>query len=157
MKIKFIAFLFVTFVLSACAQTNNAVTALEPIVLEDRSHPLITIIYGSEVEYNAVKVMDRQLDATGNLPRVIVRLKNVIPNKVPFEYQCSWEDEFGAPLITSSAWQRITLPQNGEKVVVDMGKSIKAKKVTVHFRFAQDVQIWVPTPDPSTMNTNQTM
>ena len=115
MKIKFIAFLFVTFVLSACAQTNNAVTALEPIVLEDRSHPLITIIYGSEVEYNAVKVMDRQLDATGNLPRVIVRLKMLFLIKFLLSINAHGKMNLVHHFITSSAWQRITFTSKWRK------------------------------------------
>lgn len=153
MKIKMLAAVLALFAITACtANKSQEAEVPAPIVLEDRSHPQIAIVYGSEAEYHVVKIMDKQMDLTGNLPRVVVRLKNTVSSKVPFEYQCIWEDEFGAPLITSSAWQRVTLPQNGEKVIVDMGKSVKAKKVTMHVRFPVDVPIWVPTPDPATMS-----
>lgn len=152
MNVKMLFAVLALFAVTACTQAQPEAPAPAPIILEDRSHPQISIVYGSEAEYHVVKIMDKQMDLSGNLPRVVVRLKNTVPNKVPFEYQCSWEDEFGAPLITSSAWQRVTLPQNGEKVIVDMGKSVKAKKVTIHLRFPKDVQIWVPAPDPAAVS-----
>ncbi len=136
--------------LSGCSSTKTEEEKLPPVVLEDTSNPYMTIIYNGENEYSVIKILDKNMDLTGRVPRAIVRLKNIYTLKLPIEYQCEWTDEFGAPIGSRAAWQRLTIPQNGEKVIVDLGKSTESRHVTIHLRFPEEVKIWVPYPDPAT-------
>ena len=145
MKLRFLSMLLLALALCACVRQEQQ---LQPVQLEDHSHPQITVVYGSESEQACVRVERKTLDDSGKLPRCIIHLKNLTKVKLPVEYQFSWLDAYGAPLQSSSAWQRVTLAQNGEKSLVDMGKSPEARTVIFYLRFPTDVQIWVPTPDP---------
>lgn len=141
-----------TLILCACSKEEPPV---QVISLEDRSHPQITIVYASEDVAHYVEIVDKNMDLSRNLPRSIIRVKNRSAASLPLEYQFVWLDDYGAPLLSRSAWQRTTLPQNGEKSFADMGKSPLAKTVTFYVRFPNDVEIWVPTPDPVEMMKQQ--
>lgn len=141
-----------TLMLCACSKEEPPV---QTISLEDRSHPQITVVYASEDVAQCVEIADRNMDMSRNLPRCIIRVKNRAAASLPIEYQFVWLDSYGAPLLSRSAWQRTTLPQNGEKSFADMGKSPLAKTVTFYVRFPKDVEIWVPTPDPVDMMKQQ--
>lgn len=153
MKLRFLFVSLLALTLCACGKQEPQI---QPVVsLEDRSHPQITVIYGGEAERTCVRVESKAFDNSGNLPRCILRLKNLTKSQLPIEYQFSWLDAHGAPLLSSPAWQRATLGQNGEKSLVNLGKSPQASSVTFHLRFPTDVQIWVPSPDPAQLTPGQ--
>lgn len=152
MKLKLVVMAIMTLILCACSKEEPPV---QVISLEDRSHPQITIVYASEDVAHYVEIVDKNMDLSRNLPRSIIRIKNRATASLPLEYQFVWLDGYGAPLLSRSAWQRTTLPQNGEKSFADMGKSPLAKTVTFYVRFPKDVEIWVPTPDPVDMMKQQ--
>lgn len=155
MKLRFLILPLLALALCACVKQEQQPQQPQAVQLEDRSHPRITVVYGGEAEQACVRVERKTLDDSGNLPRCIIQLKNLTTSRLPIEYQFAWLDAYGAPLQSSSAWQRVTLAQNGEKSLVDMGKSPEASTVTFYLRFPTDVQIWVPTPDPVQMMEEQ--
>lgn len=153
MKLKLALIAIMILLLCACSKKEEP--SVPSISLEDRSHPQITIVYASEHVASCVEITDKNMDISRKLPRSIIRVKNRASANLPIEYQFVWLDSYGAPLLSSSAWQRTTLPQNGEKSFVDMGKSLSAKTVTFYVRFPTDVEIWVPAPDPVEMLKQQ--
>ena len=91
--------------------------------------------------------------SSSDLPRCIVRVVNLTQQRVPLEYKVVWEDQYGAPLLYTAAWQRTPVAETGEKTIVNMAKTPGAARATVTLRFPVDVQIWVPEPDPAQQTT----
>lgn len=146
MKTKLLLAMAVMLSLGGCASNNTEQEVQVP--LEIRSNPQLAIIYSDEMAARALVPMSINVDNSQKLPRAVVRMKNRATIDVPMEYQVQWEDAYGAPIQTKAAWQRMVMPANAEKTIVNLGKSEDAKTATIHIRLATDVEIWVPYPDP---------
>lgn len=146
MKFKLAAILIMVMALCACAKQ-------EPLPLVVDPHPQIRVIFGNESVRNCFDITNAVVDTSSDLPRCIVRVVNLTQQRVPLEYKVVWEDQYGAPLLYTAAWQRTPVAETGEKTIVNMAKTPGAARATVTLRFPVDVQIWVPESDPAQQTT----
>lgn len=137
-------------ILSGCAnqQPVEPIPEPEPVKLVDRSVAGVTVTYANESVANAVKVVGARLNSTERFPKLTFALLNMTQTKFPVEYQIQWIDKDGAPLQSSSAWLQTTLTGSAGKPVVSMGRSADAVSALITVRFPENVEIFVPTPDP---------
>ena len=146
MKLRLTVLLVMIMALCACAKQEP-----QPLPLVVDPHPQIRVVFGNECVRSCLDIANATVDTSSDLPRCIVRVVNLSQQKVPLEYKVVWEDRYGAPLLFTSAWQRTPVAESGEKTIVNMAKTPGAVRATVTLRFPEDVQIWVPEPDPATM------
>lgn len=137
---------------SGCATNQSApsvpVVQPEPILLVDTSVSGITVNYETETVASTVKVMTQHIVRNGAFPKLVFQLVNVSQTRLPVEYKVQWIDKDGAPLLTSAPWLQATLSGPEAKPLVSIGKSADAASVAITVRFPQNVQIYVPKPDP---------
>ena len=147
MKKIFIASALSALLLAGCTTPPPAAEP-EPIQLEVAPCPGVTVTFADENVARGVAVMTARIAKQGTLPQLALTFKNISQIKFPIEYRVEWLDENGAPLMTSSAWQRITLTGSAMKSVSSIGKAQNAQTANVSVRFPIDVEIFVPEPDP---------
>lgn len=120
----------------------------EPVLLDVSPAQNVHVTFADENIARGVAVMTARIGQVGTLPQLTLVVKNVTQLKFPIEYQIEWTDENGTPLMTSAAWQRITLTGNMKKSLSNIGKSQDARIANVAIRFPVDIEIYVPEPDP---------
>ena len=146
MKSKFAAILVMVAALCGCTKQAPLPLVIDP-------HSQIRVIFGNDDVRNCLDVINAAVDTSSDLPRCIIRVVNLTQQRVPLEYKVVWEDQYGAPLLYTAAWQRTPVAETGEKTIVNMAKTPGAARATVTLRFPVDVQIWVPEPDPAQQTT----
>lgn len=144
MKFKLAVLFVMLMTLCACAKQEPL-----PLPLVVEPHPQIRVVFGNESVRGCLDITNATVDTSSDLPRCIVRVMNLSQQKLPLEYKVVWEDQYGAPLVYTAAWQRSPVAESGEKTIVNMAKTPGAARATVTLRFPEDVQIWVPAPDPT--------
>lgn len=137
MKLKLVAILAMLMMFCACSKQ-------EPLPLVVDPHPQIRVIFGNDSVRNCFDVTHATVDNSSDLPRCIVRVKNLTQQSIPLEYKVMWEDQYGAPLLYSAAWQRTPVAESGERTIANIAKAAGAVRATVTLRFPVDVPIWVP-------------
>ena len=137
--------------LAGCATNQPAKSqqpAPEPVKLVDTSVPNVRISYSDEQVATALKAMNVRLVKDGRFPKLAFQLVNFTQAKFPIEYKIQWLDIDGAPLQSTAPWLQTTITGMEAKAIVSLGKSVDAAAATVTIRFPQNVEIYVPTPDP---------
>lgn len=138
-----------TMLLAGCATNEPAPQpAPEPVQLVDNSVPNIRITYANEQVATTVKTLNAHIIKKGALPKLVFQIVNFTQAKFPIEYKVQWLDEDGAPLQSTAPWLQTTLSGMEAKPVVSLGKSVDAHAAQITIRFPQNVEIYVPTPDP---------
>lgn len=124
-------------------------TAADPVpALTAQVAPAVTVHYDNELVARALQVVNASMTKSGQLPKLAFSIRNKISERYPIEYQIEWRDADGAPLLVSSAWQQVTLTGNADKAVQSIGKSVNARSAAITIRIPQQVEIYVPEPDP---------
>ncbi len=139
--------------LAGCATNEPAPTPTPqpepaPIQLVDTSVKNVRITYADEQVATAIKAMNARITKKDAFPKLVFQLVNLTQTKLPIEYKIQWLDQDGAPLQSSAAWLQATLTGMEVKPIVSLGKSVDAQSAQVTVRFPQNVEIYVPTPDP---------
>lgn len=140
-----------TMMLAGCATNTPAPApqpAPEPVQLVDTSIANIRITYANEQVATAVKALNARIKKDGTFPKLVFQMVNFTQAKFPIEYKVQWLDADGAPLQSTAPWLQTTLTGMEAKPVVSLGKSDEAHSAQITIRFPQNVEIYVPTPDP---------
>lgn len=137
--------------LAGCATQEPPVAQPEPkpIELVDTSVSNVRITYANEQVAMAMKAMNVRMIKDGTFPKLVFQLVNFTQAKFPVEYKVQWLDRDGAPLQSTAPWLQTTLTGMEAKPLVSLGKSVDAQSAQVTIRFPQNVEIYVPTPDPA--------
>lgn len=152
-KLAYLATAAVALSLVGCATDEPAQiqTAPEPAPVEliDTSVPNVRIAYENEKVATALKVVNVRMTKNGEFPKLVFQLLNYTKTKFPVEYKVQWLDMDGAPLQSTAAWQQTTVAAQEAKPVVSMGRATNAVSAQITIRFPNNVEIFVPTPDPA--------
>lgn len=153
---KFLLTLVLCVSLMGCAQSGAPRVVKEPKEptpkmardsYNDASNGRVLILYGSKNIHKWIRIKNVRMGMAGALPKFAVTLENRTQSALPIEYQITWLDADGFPLpVSSQAWIRITLPENAEKHVMDVGKMPSAYFAQILVRGSKDIQILVPLP-----------
>ena len=140
MKFKFIVLLAMLMSLCGCSKPAPLPLVVDP-------HPQIRVTFGNDATRTCFEVIHATVDSSSDLPRCIVRIANLFQQRIALEYKIEWEDQYGAPLLYTAAWQRMTVSEAAEKTIVSMAKTPGGVRATVTLRLPVDVQIWIPEPE----------
>jgi len=113
MKFRLTVLLVMIMALCACAKQEP-----QPLPLVVDPHPQIRVVFGNEGVRSCLAIANATVDTSSDLPRCIVRVVNLSQQKVPLEHKVVWEDQYGAPLPYTAAWQRSPVAESGEKTIV---------------------------------------
>lgn len=144
MKCKLVVILVMLVALCACSKPAPLPLVIDP-------HPHVRVSFGNDALRSCFEVTHATVDSSSDLPRCIVRLANLSQQRIPLEYKFEWEDQYGAPLPYTAAWQRTTVSEAAEKTVVGVAKTPGGVRATMTIRLPVDVQIWLPEPDLAAM------
>ncbi len=145
MKKNLLALFAATSLLVGCASQEPVVPSAP---LEETPQSDIKIIYGLQELANSVKVIEPKVFLDGRLYKFTGSLKNLTSAEFPVEYQVIWKAADGGAAQSPSSWQRVTLYPRSEKPITAIAKDINARSVIVTIKLPQDLQIFIPAPDP---------
>lgn len=145
MKKTCIACLAVVSLLAGCANQQPTIPSAP---LEEMVQANLKIIYGTPTLANAIKFVEGNVFQDGRLYKCVGSFKNLTSSEFPIEYQVTWKDANGGSVQSPSSWQRVTMYPRSEKPITAIAKDVTARSAIVTIKLPQDLQIFIPAPDP---------
>ncbi len=97
----------------------------------------IEVLISGERLKQDLDVANKSIRPLGQLKKAGFTIQNVSKNLYHLEYQAVWFDEY-TQTVSTSIWQRFTLPPNMGKGIVSLGKTPDSKKVVFQVRLPDD-------------------